>query len=94
MFLLKAGLSKEEFIGTGSAIAVLVDLVRFFVYFKQIGQAAFQSQAYLLAAAISGALLGTILGSKLLKKTSVRQIEIAASVLLLIIAVLLGSGLI
>ncbi len=94
MFLLKSGLSKEELIGTGAAIGLMVDLGRLTVYWSQINGPALPSQTPLLSASIIAATLGTLVGNKLLKKVSLKKIEIAASILLLAIAAGLATGLI
>lgn len=93
MFLLKAGLSKEELIGTGAAIGLLVDIGRLVIYWSQINGPDLPMQAPLLLAATASAIAGTVIGNKLLKKMSLKKIEIAASVLLLAIAAGLATGL-
>lgn len=98
MFLLKAGLSKEELIGTGAAIGFLVDLSRLTVYSEQIckNQNLLTDQAPLLVTTIVLAMVGSIVGSRLLKKVSVtvKKIELAAAVLLLATAIALCLGLV
>lgn len=94
MFLLKAGLTKEELIGTGAAIGCLVDIGRLTVYWKQISGPELSGHLALLSAATLSAIAGTLIGNKLLKKMSLKKIEIAASVLLLAIAAGLATGLI
>lgn len=93
MFLLKAGLTKEELIGTGAAIGCLVDLGRLTIYWSQINGPELRLQLALLTAATFSAIAGTLVGNKLLKKVSLKKIEIAASVLFLAIAFGLGTGL-
>jgi len=94
MFLLRAGLTKEELIGTGAAIGVIVDISRLTIYWRQISGPDLPAQMPLLASAIAAAVVGTLIGNKLLKKVSLKKIEIAASVLLLAIAAALSAGLI
>ncbi|MCC7528782.1 MAG: TSUP family transporter [Candidatus Melainabacteria bacterium] len=93
MFLLKAGLTKEELIGTGAAIGCLVDLGRLTIYWSQINGPELRLQLALLTAATFSAIAGTLVGNKLLEKVSLKKIEIAASVLFLAIAFGLGTGL-
>ena len=93
MFLLKAGLTKEELIGTGAAIGCLVDVGRLVIYWGQINSPQLKLHLPLLAAATASAIAGTLAGNKLLKKVSLKGIEIAASMLLLAIAFGLGTGL-
>lgn len=92
MFLLKAGLTKEELIGTGAAIGCLVDLGRLAIYWSQINGPQLQLHLPLLCAATGSAIAGTLVGNKLLKKVSLKKIEIAASVLLLAISFGLATG--
>lgn len=93
MFLLKSGLTKEELIGTGAAIGLLVDIGRLTIYWRQVNGPDLPMQFPLLAAATGSAIIGTIIGNRLLKKVSLKKIEIAASVLLLAIAAGLSTGL-
>lgn len=93
MFLLKSGLQKEQLIGTGAAIGCLVDIGRISIYWTQIQGPLLVSNAPLLGTSIAAAILGTLIGNKLLKKVSLRNIEIAASILLLAIAIGLAAGL-
>lgn len=94
MFLLKAGITKEELIGSGAVIACMVDTARLSVYFKQLIGSGLEKHGALLMAAIAAAVTGSILGNRLLKKVSLRNIEFVASILLLVISVLLSSGMI
>lgn len=92
-FLIKAGLSKEAYIGTGAACTVLVDVVRLTVYgaaFQAGGWAvAGNASAALLIAATFSAFLGAYLGKRLVKKVTLRFVELTVAVLM----VLIGSGL-
>lgn len=89
--LVKAGLSKESFIATGVVIAVLVDLTRMAVYSGHVARA---PEWRIVVAAIAAAFVGSFVGSRLVKKVTLRAIQILVSVLLLVIALLLGAGII
>ncbi|MEN8118157.1 MAG: TSUP family transporter, partial [Bacteroidota bacterium] len=99
MFLLKAGLTKEGFIATGISIAILIDISRLTVYgssflFQKLQTInSEQSTAFVVVACLS-AFIGSFLGKRLLKKVTIRNVQIIVSVMLLIFAVLLGSGII
>jgi uncharacterized membrane protein YfcA len=94
-FLLRAGLSKEAFIGTGVVIACLVDVSRLGVYAAGFSTAALREHGWLIAAAAAAAALaGALLGRRLLPSITHRQIRLLVAVLLIGIAVGLGSGLI
>ncbi len=65
--LLRFGLSRESFVATATAIALVVDAVRMPVYFA--GQAAELVAAWpLLLVATAGVLLGTLLGERVLRR--------------------------
>lgn len=93
-FLLKSGLSKESFIGTGVVIACLVDVTRLSVYSAYFATVSIQDNINLLISATAAAFLGTFLGNRLIKKITFRTIQIIVSILLFIIAIGLGMGLI
>jgi len=94
MFLLKAGLTKESFIATGVAIACLIDFSRLIVYSSKFGSAFEEGYITLLVVAIIFAFLGVYICSKLLTKITMRFVQIVVSILLIIIATGLISGLI
>jgi uncharacterized protein len=92
LFLLKAGLDKTAFIATGVMIAVLVDLARLAVYGIDL-QTATERWPLVLAATVA-AMLGAIAGTRLLPKVTYRGLQKVVSVLLVLIAVGLISGVI
>ncbi|KAF0117730.1 MAG: hypothetical protein FD149_1010 [Rhodospirillaceae bacterium] len=81
-FLLKCGLSKEAFIGTGVVAAVVVDMVRLSVYGASFLPSAFlaDGSAGMAGAATLAAFLGTFLGARFLPKVTVRAVRIVVSV--------------
>lgn len=93
-FLIRAGLSKESFIATGVVIACLIDVTRLSVYAQHLAVTGIRENVVLLVAATLSAFLGVYAGSKLLKKVTMRAVQIIVSLLLFVIAILLGSGLI
>lgn len=94
MFLIKAGLTKEAYIATGIVIAVFIDISRIIVYtaiFKAIGS----SLNYTLLAVVSlAAFAGAFIGNKLVKKITIEMLHKIVAIMLLIIAVLIGMGII
>lgn len=92
-FLVRCGLSTESYIGTGVVIACLVDGARISVYGAQFSLGRAEAHVPLLAAATGAAFLGAYLGNRLLKKITMRTIQIVVTVMLLGIAIGLGSGL-
>jgi hypothetical protein len=92
-FLIRAGLDKESFIATGVTIAAVVDIMRLLVYSERFLVADLARNGPLLGAAVLAAFAGALGGNRLLRKISLRSIEAAVAVLLLIVAAGLGSGL-
>ncbi|MCG3138555.1 MAG: hypothetical protein HJJLKODD_02420 [Phycisphaerae bacterium] len=92
MFLVKAGLGKEAFIATGVVIAVLVDLTRLATYFEKMANP-LRNHLSIVLTATSAAFIGSWLGNHFLKKTTYANVQRVVSILLILIAVGLGSGL-
>lgn len=97
-FLIKAGLSKQAYVGTGAACTVLVDAVRLTVY-----SAAFQAGGWgvlqgenggLVLAATLSAFVGAFVGKRLLRKVTLRFIELTVATMMVLIGAGLASGLI
>jgi uncharacterized protein len=93
-FLVKSGLSKEAYIATSVVIASLVDFTRLSVYATGFLTAGLQHNITLLLSATLSAMAGAFLGRKMLKKVTLRSIQLLVAVMLIIIALALGSGLI
>lgn len=93
-FLIKSGLGKEAFIGTGVVIACLVDFSRLTIYAGLIGSPGVHGNLPLIATATLAAFLGAFLGSRWVKKVTIHTLRKAVAGMLLLVAVLLGSGLI
>ncbi|MCU0453601.1 MAG: TSUP family transporter [Bacteroidetes bacterium] len=91
-FLVRSDLSKESFIATGVVIAILVDVTRIPVYAGSIGTV-LQEHGGLLFVAVMSAFLGVWLGTRLLKKVTVRAIRVTISVLLVVLGSALATGL-
>lgn len=94
-FLLRAGLSKDAFIATGVVCAVFIDVARLGVY----GFAYYTSQFdaiggiwTLVLAACAAAFVGSFVGARLVRKTTMRTIRLAVGVMLLLLAGALVSG--
>lgn len=93
-FLLRAGLSKEAFVGTGVVIACLVDLTRLAVYGRHLEGAWSAGNRLLLLFAMAMAFLGAFAGSRLLRKATYRKVQLTVACLLILIAALLGAGIV
>jgi len=93
-FLIRAGLSKEKYLGTGVVIACLVDVSRIAVYSPHFSAMHFGDNVPLLGAAVISALLGAVMGNRLMKKVTLRSIQLLVSVLLFAIGLGLAAGMI
>lgn len=96
-FLIKAGLGKEAFIGTGVVCAVLVDFSRLGVYGLSFFSKEFETLSAhggveLVATATLAAFLGTFLGTRLIKKLTMSVIKQMVGAMLLLLAIALGAG--
>lgn len=92
MFLLKAGLSKEEFVATGVILAVMVDISRMVIYGIDISTQQRVIDWPMVVAASFAAFVGAYAGSRLLKKVTIRSIQLVVSILLVIMSLGLISG--
>ncbi|MCK7533573.1 MAG: TSUP family transporter [Marinilabiliales bacterium] len=93
-FLIKSGLSKEAYIATGVIIASLVDFTRLSVYASRFKEANLHEHLLLIVSATLAAITGAFVGSKLLKKVTLRFVQVLVAIMLFLIAVALGAGII
>jgi uncharacterized protein len=92
-FLIKSGLTKEAFIGTGVLLAVIVDLSRMTVYAGLLKSADVLGNPTTVIAATLAAFAGTFLGTRLVKKVTIKFLQVIVSVMLFLVALGLGTGL-
>lgn len=93
-FLIKVNLTKMEFIATGVAIAMVVDLSRLTLYLSNINHEILANQSSLLLVAILSAFIGAIVGKKLLQKITIAFLHTFVAIMIMIIAILTGLGVI
>ena len=93
-FLIKSGLSKESYIATGVVIASLVDITRLSVYISRFRASGIKENIVLVISATLAAMAGAFIGSRLLKKITLRFIQILVGVMLIVISIALGAGII
>ncbi len=91
-FLLRSGISKEQFIASGVVIAMMVDVPRITVYAGHFAE--IRQNIPLLATAAASAFLGSYLGSRFIGKIEMKSIEMFVSLMLFGIAAALGLGMI
>lgn len=92
MFLIKAGLTKQQFIATGVIIAVMVDLVRLSVYGLNFSIRKEDIDWVLVSYACLSAFLGAFLGKKFIHKVTIESIQKLVSIFLIIVAVSMIIG--
>jgi uncharacterized membrane protein YfcA len=91
-FLIKSGLSKEAYIATGVLIASFVDITRLSVYASRFSEANLDDNIPLLISATTSAIVGAILGKKLLTKVTLKSLQLLVAIMLMLIALGLGFG--
>lgn len=85
-YLLNYDLSKESFIGTGTAIAILIDLTRIPVYLTY-GTAMFETAGLRLLLVILIAFCGTFVGKGLLKHISLGRFRLVVASFLVLVGI-------
>ena len=94
-FLIRAGLDKEAFIGTGTVSAVIVDVARLGIYglgFYAATLAEAGNIRRLVLAATLAAFLGAFLGARLIKKVTLQTVQVIVGVMLVIVGIGMASG--
>lgn len=91
-FLIRAGLSKETFIGTGVVIACLIDVARLVEYVPNIMAAQADLDYAMLATAVLAAFAGAVAGNRYLKKMTLERVQRLVAVMLLLVAIGLITG--
>jgi uncharacterized membrane protein YfcA len=96
-FLIKAGLEKEAFIGSSTVSAVIVDMARLVVYGLSLYTTTFAKVAPgmggLILTATLAAFVGSFMGTRLMKKVTLRTVQIIVGVMLIVVGAGLASGL-
>lgn len=93
-FLIKAGLSKEAFVATAVVVSTFVDFTRLSVYATRFTKAGLTDNLTLIICATLSAIVGAYIGNKLLKKVTLRFLQVTIAIMLIIISLALGAGLI
>lgn len=100
-FLSKAGLTKEQFIGTSNAVSLVVDIARLTIYLYVANALAGHDNNFMLAltdgknllgVGILFAFIGTYFGKKLVQKTTITGIQRVIGVLLFVMGSLMIAG--
>ena len=93
-FLIKIISDKKEFIATTVVISTLVDLIRLSVYSSNLLHIDFNEYYILGLFSVSFAIIGSIIGNKLLKKVTIDFLRFLVAILILAIAFSILVGLI
>jgi hypothetical protein len=93
-FLIKAGLSKDAFVGTAVVVSTFVDFTRLSVYSTRFSEAGLIDNLTLVICATLAGISGSFIGNKLLKKVTLKRLQTFVAVMLILIALGFGSGLI
>src|SRR5215203_1245581 len=88
-FLIKAGLSKEAFVATAVVVSTFVDFTRLSVYATRFTKAGLTDNLILVVCATLSAIVGAYLGNKLLKKVTLRFLQVTIAIMLIIISLAL-----
>lgn len=91
-FLIKSGLSKEQFIATAVVISCFVDFTRISVYATKFFDAGLENHGFIVMTATLSAIAGAFTGRKLLKKVTLGFVQKFVAVCLILIALGLGAG--
>lgn len=93
-FLNKSGLSKEQFIGTSNAIALIIDVSRIAVYAKTLDFVSIGNEKSLIIVAVLLAFLGTFIGNNYLKKITMEGIRTLVGIFLFCMGTAMIAGMI
>lgn len=91
-FLIKAGLSKEAFISTAVVVSAFVDFTRLSVYATRFVSTDLSDNLTVVVTATLAAIAGAYIGNKLLKKVTLKSIQMTVAVLLILMSVALAAG--
>jgi uncharacterized membrane protein YfcA len=91
-FLIRANLSKEAFIATGVVIACLVDISRLTIYSDKILRSEAEVDYTLITLATLSAFIGAFFGNKLVKKITIKALQVIVAAMLIVFGILLCAG--
>lgn len=91
-FLVRAGLDKAAFIGTGAVIACLIDVTRLGTYTRQFAAARESIDYALLATGILAAFAGAYWGNRKLRKITLASVQRIVAAMVFLVGVGLMAG--
>jgi len=83
MFLIKAGLSKEVYIATGVAIALLIDFTRIPMYLMRMPRGMMHDHWAPVIIATGFAFFGALVGKRMMKKVTFRFVQILVGIMMI-----------
>jgi uncharacterized membrane protein YfcA len=92
-FLVRSGLTRDQFIGTGVVCAVIIDAARVPVYAERFARLSAR-MALLITAASLCAFAGSYLGAKLVRKVTMRGLQRLVAAMLMAMAAAMAAGLV
>ena len=92
-FLIKSGLTKQQFIATGVSVACLVDISRLLIYSKSGSFESTLDNLPLILSATGAAFIGATIGKQLLKKVTIDALQLFVGGLIIVLAIGLALGL-
>jgi uncharacterized membrane protein YfcA len=93
-FLIRAGLSKEVFIGTTVVVSTFVDMTRLGVYATRFANTDLSDNITLVLSATLAGIFGSFIGNKLLKKVTLDFLQTLIAIMLIVLSIALALGLI
>ena len=94
VFLIRFNLPKEEYVATGTGIALLIDMSRISLYINFFFLSNVSNDFSLIAIATASAMTGALLGNYFLKKISIKFVQTITHLMLVLIGIGMASGLI
>ncbi len=91
-FLLRLGLEKQAFIATGVIIACLIDFTRLAVYSTKLENAIGLIDYKILIISILAAFSGSYFGNKFIQKITLKTVQVAVAIGLIIFAICFALG--
>jgi uncharacterized protein len=96
-FLIKAGLKKEEFIGTSVIASIIVDVSRLLIYgwslyIHHFTYVISHEMKGILVAASLAAFLGAYIGSTFISKITLKALQLLVGIMLLILGIAISLG--
>jgi hypothetical protein len=91
-FLIRLGLSKEAFIGTGVVVATFIDIARLGVYSDALLSQRGEINYVVLSGAVLSAFAGAVIGNSFLRKITLATLQQVVGIMLAVVAVCLMAG--